>query len=102
MQYAHTLSDDITAVHISIDPEDSERVRIKWEQWGDGVRLVIVESSYRRFMEPLLDYIDEIDKKRQPNEVITIVVPQFVSIQEMDKYTAHQYSPGTPERVDVL
>ncbi len=79
LRYARTLSDDITAVHISINPEESERIRQKWEQWGDGVRLVIVESSYRRFMEPLLDYIEEIYQKRQPNEVITIVVPQFVS-----------------------
>jgi hypothetical protein len=29
-------------------------------------------------LEPLLDYIGEIIDRRQPNEVITIVVPQFV------------------------
>jgi hypothetical protein len=79
LRYARALSEDITAIHIAVDPEESERVRQKWEQWGDGVRLVIVESSYRRFTEPLLQYIDEIYQKRQPNEVITIVVPQFVS-----------------------
>lgn len=79
LRYARTLTDDITAVHISINPDETEKLRNKWEQWGDGVRLVIVESSYRRFMEPLLDYIDEIYEKRQPNEIITIVVPQFVS-----------------------
>jgi len=79
LRYARTLSDDITAVHIAVDPDEAERVREKWEQWGDGVRLVIVESSYRRFSEPLLEYIDEIYRNRQPNEVITSVVPQFVS-----------------------
>lgn len=79
LRYARTLTDDITAVHISVNPDETERLRKKWEQWGDGVRLVIVESSYRRFMEPLLDYIDEIYERRQPNEVITIIVPQFIS-----------------------
>jgi hypothetical protein len=29
-------------------------------------------------VEPLLDYIEEIAAQRQPNEAITIVVPQFV------------------------
>jgi hypothetical protein len=29
-------------------------------------------------MEPVLDYIKKIADQRQPNEVITIVVPQFV------------------------
>ena len=62
-----------------LDLAEAERVRQKWEQWGDGVRLMIVESSYRRFMEPLLLYIDEIYQRKQPNEVITIVVPMFVS-----------------------
>ena len=79
LRYARTLSDDVTAVHISVNPEDTQKVRAKWEVYGDGVRLVIVESSYRRFMEPLLDYINELYQKRQPNEVITIVVPQFVT-----------------------
>lgn len=78
VRYARTLSADITAVHVSTDPEETKRIQEKWEIWGEGIRLVIIESSYRRFMEPLMMYIDEIYQKRQPNEVITIVVPQFV------------------------
>jgi hypothetical protein len=78
LRYAKTLSEDITAVHVSIDPEETERLRQKWEIWGDGHRLVILESPYRTFIEPLLEYIDEIDSLRQPKELITIVVPEFV------------------------
>ncbi len=82
LRYARTLSDDVTAVHVSIDPEETERLQEKWETWGEGVRLVIIESSYRRFIEPLMYYIDEIYQKRQPNEIISIVVPQFVPRQQ--------------------
>ncbi len=78
LRYAHTLSDDITAVHISVDPDATEKLRQKWEVWGDGVRLVILDSPYRTLVEPLLEYIQEINALRQPNETITIVVPQFV------------------------
>lgn len=78
LRYARTLSDDITAVHVSIDPEESDRIRQKWETWGDGHRLVMLESPFRTFIEPLLEYIDEIDAQRQPKELITIVVPEFV------------------------
>ncbi|MGB8982197.1 MAG: APC family permease [Anaerolineales bacterium] len=78
LRYARMLSDDITAVHISLEPDDTERVRRKWETWGRGTRLVIVDSPYRLFMEPLLGYIGEILASRQPNETITIVVPHFV------------------------
>ncbi len=78
LRYARTLSDDITAVHVSIDPVEAARVQAKWELWGDGVRLVILDSPYRLMIEPLLDYLDDILAHRQPNEIITIVVPQFV------------------------
>jgi hypothetical protein len=78
LRYARMLSDDITAVHISMEPEDTEKVRRKWETWGRGTRLVIVDSPYRLFLEPLLGYINEILSSRQPNETITIVVPHFV------------------------
>lgn len=78
LRYARMLSDDVTAVHVSLEPGDTEKVRKKWETWGGGTRLVIVESPYRLFLEPLLIYVEEIISVRQPNEIITIVVPQFI------------------------
>ena len=78
LSYARLLSDDVTAVHVSTDVDETERLQRKWEEWGEGVRLVILESPYRRMLEPLLEYIQELEAKRQPNEQITVVVPQFV------------------------
>lgn len=78
LRYARSLSDDVTAVHVSIDPEETEKVQKKWAIWGDGVRLVVLDSPYRLLLEPLLEFIEEIAAHRQLGEVITIVVPQFV------------------------
>jgi amino acid transporter len=78
LRYARTLSDDITAVHVSIDPVEADKIQQKWEEWGEGVRLVILESPYRLFLEPLLQYIEALDVQKKPNEIITIVVPQFI------------------------
>ncbi|MDE2483670.1 MAG: APC family permease [candidate division NC10 bacterium] len=78
LRYARTLSDDITAVHICTDPVEAETLNRKWESWGDGIRLVVLDSPYRLLLEPLLGYIEEIAAQRQPNEIITIIVPQFV------------------------
>jgi amino acid transporter len=83
LRYAHMLSDDITAVHVLLDPAETEKVRRKWEIWGRGTRLVVVDSPYRLFLEPLLDYIHEILSSRQANETITIVVPHFVPGQHI-------------------
>ena len=78
LRYAHMLSDDVTVVHISTEPAETEKIQQKWMRWGRGTRLVIVDSPYRLFLEPLLGYLEEIIANRQPNETITIVVPQFI------------------------
>ncbi len=78
LRYARSLSSDVTAVHVSIDASEAQRIQGQWASWGDGVRLVILESRYRLLLEPLLAYIEEVAAKRQPNETMTIVVPQFV------------------------
>jgi amino acid transporter len=78
LDYARSLSGDVTAVHVSIDPAEAARVRAKWDLWGDGVRLVILESPYRLLVEPLISYVEDIARLRRANEVITVVVPHFV------------------------
>jgi amino acid transporter len=78
LRYAQILSDDVTALHVSLNHADSETIQQQWESWGKGVRLVILFSRYRLFVEPMLQYIEEIAGQRQPNETITIVVPQLV------------------------
>jgi amino acid transporter len=78
LRYAHLLSADVTAVHVSIDPNETEKVQRKWLTWGEGTRLVILESPFRLFVEPLLKYLQDIIAHRQPNETITVVVPQFI------------------------
>jgi amino acid transporter len=78
LRYARTLSEDVTAIHVSMDAAEAERIKTKWDLWGEGVRLVVLDSPYRLLMEPLLGYIEMIAAQRQPNELITIVVPQFV------------------------
>jgi amino acid transporter len=78
LRYAKLLSDDVTAVHVSIDPAETQKVQRKWKIWGEGTRMIILDSPFRLFVEPLLKYLEEIIDNRQPNETITIVVPQFI------------------------
>ncbi|MHB8943567.1 MAG: APC family permease [Bellilinea sp.] len=79
LAYARSLSADVTAVHVSIDPLESQKVVDKWNAYGEGTRLVVLDSPYRLFIEPLMAFIEVLLKNRQPTEVLTIVVPQFVT-----------------------
>ncbi len=77
VEYATTLSADVRALYVSIDPATTERLRQDWARWGGGVPLVVLDSPFRSLMEPLLEYIDRIDAER-PGDFLTIVLPEFV------------------------
>jgi amino acid transporter len=76
--YARALSKDVTALYVSIDHAEAKKIHDQWESWGEGVRLVIVDSQYRLLIEPILEYVEQILAHKQPDETITIVVPHFV------------------------
>ena len=78
LNYARAISNDVTVVYVAIDPLEVNRIEKKWDKWGDGVRLKIIESPYRLLYEPILDYIQTIASHRQANEIITVVVPEFI------------------------
>jgi amino acid transporter len=78
LHYAEKLSYDVTAVYVSLDSEGSNKVSRDWALWGKGTRLMILESPRRMFFEPVLRYIHELSDQRQSNEIITVVVPQYV------------------------
>jgi amino acid transporter len=86
LKFAESLSDDVTVVHIGIDPNESTKLEEKWKKWGDNVRLIVLNSPYRLFLEPFLEYVDHLCQVIQPNEVITIVVPQFVPAQKATQF----------------
>jgi hypothetical protein len=77
LEYAKTLSPDVKAVYVNIDPAVTDQMCAQWRKWGNGVPLVVLESPYRSLMEPLLEYIDQVDAS-QPDDFVTIVLPEFV------------------------
>ena len=77
LEYAKTLSPDVRAIYVNIEQGATEQVKKDWNEWGKGVRLVVLESPYRSLMEPLLDYIDRF-AAGHPGDYITIVLPEFV------------------------
>jgi amino acid transporter len=78
LNYARSISPDVTAVHVSIDPVESQIIQQKWDKWGDNTRLVMVDSPYRLLLEPIVDYVKQLSERSQPGDMITVVVPQFV------------------------
>jgi amino acid transporter len=77
LDYAKTLSSDVRAIYVNVDPAATGDLREAWQKWGDGVPLVLLDSPFRSLMEPLLEYIEQVSSER-PDGYITIVLPEFV------------------------
>jgi hypothetical protein len=75
--YATTISDDVRAVYVEVDPKATESVRREWEQWDIGVDLVVVPSPYRSIIRPLVRYVDDL-RCDTVGELVSVVVPEIV------------------------
>ena len=74
LRYARTLSDDVRAVYVEIDPAGTEPIRKLWPEWGQNVDLVVLESPYRSLMEPFLEYIEQVQRE-DPHGYVTVILP---------------------------
>ncbi|HEX6463863.1 MAG TPA: APC family permease, partial [Vicinamibacterales bacterium] len=80
VSYAGSLSEDVRALFVDTDPDATERVNEDWKKWGGGTKLVILPSPYRSLMEPLLEYIDQL-QAANPKDYVTVILPEFVPAQ---------------------
>lgn len=77
LRYAKVISQDIVALHIATDEETGQRVAEKWQAWDPGIELVTVYSPYRLVVQPLLDYISQLEAQKNPEDYITVLIPEF-------------------------
>jgi amino acid transporter len=76
--FARSLSKDVTAVVVDVEPRFTASVREKWPTWGHDVSLVVLESPYRSTIGPLLAYLDGVDRREPERGLTVVVLPEFV------------------------
>jgi amino acid transporter len=78
LAYASSLHPTrLLAVTVVSDEEEQEKIEQIWAERKIDVPLEIVHSPYRELSRPILRFIDELDA-RYENDIITVVVPEFV------------------------
>jgi hypothetical protein len=77
MRYLRTLGTDVRAVYVDLNGDGGGRIQAIWQQWGQDIPLVVLDSPYRSITEPLIAYIDRL--QTDPDRVVTVVIPEFVT-----------------------
>jgi hypothetical protein len=80
LRYARSISDNVTAVFVEINPGSAERMRQDWDKWGlnDLARMEVVESPYRSIIGPFLEYLDHTDQEHNDGTLASVILPEFV------------------------
>ncbi|HBX69240.1 MAG TPA: amino acid permease [Chloroflexi bacterium] len=78
LNYARSISKDITAVFVEIDPASTDKLRKTWQAWFPDIPLVVVPSPYRSLIGPFLDYLDQTDEEHNDGRLATVLLPEFV------------------------
>ena len=76
LAFARSVSPTVKAVHVSTSRASADEFRARWNRLGTDVALDVLESPFRSLVQPLLRYIDAIDKS--DDRPITVVLSEFV------------------------
>jgi amino acid transporter len=65
------------AVHIAVNMEDADELQRQWAEHKIPMQLVIVESPYRTFANPVAQFIKQW-RKKHGSSVVTVYLPQYI------------------------
>jgi hypothetical protein len=77
ISYAKSVTEDVRALHVTLDSKGAQAVKEDWNRFGVDLPLIILESPYRSLVDPVIDYIDQINEE-DPDVMITVIVPQAI------------------------
>jgi amino acid transporter len=91
IKFGRTMSDDVTAVHVTDDRERAEQLRKRFERQIPGVPFVVLESPYRELVRPLVTYLEVTAAPRDgaPSDedgVVVVLLPEYVARHWWEKY----------------
>jgi amino acid transporter len=78
VSFAMSISSEISAVYVELEPGAGEKVRKDWQHWWPDLPFVIVASPFRSVIEPLLNYLEEYDCDSNDGQAAVVVLPEFV------------------------
>jgi amino acid transporter len=78
VNFARTISANITAVYVELEPGDADAVLKRWNNFWPDIPLVVVSSPYRSIIRPLLDFLDKTDAKHNDGQLATVILPEFI------------------------
>jgi amino acid transporter len=78
LRFASSISQDVTAVIVDVEPQSTARVQEDWLSWYAEIPLVVLTSPYRSVVTPLLSYLEEVDQRDPERGLAVVILPEIV------------------------
>ncbi|HUT90903.1 MAG TPA: APC family permease [Thermoguttaceae bacterium] len=78
VEFARSLSRDVTAVIVDVDDEVTAGIAKRWEKLVPDVPLEVLQSPFRSVIQPLVEYLDEVDRRDPERGPAVVVLPEVV------------------------
>jgi amino acid transporter len=76
--FAQSIASDVTVVYVELEPGSGERLQQEWRARWPDLPLIVLPSTYRSIIGPLLDFLDETDRQHNDGQQATVVLPELV------------------------
>lgn len=92
LRYACSISNQVTAVFIELEPGSAQNMRNLWHRWGlhDFATLEIVPSPYRSIVAPFLEFLDRTDLEHNDGTLASVLLPEFVPAHWWESFLHNQ------------
>lgn len=90
INYANTISGDVTVLHVCRYPDHARELREQWERLGNPLKLEIIENPYRDIRKPLEAFLFEREKELPHGKCITVVLIKYVAYHWFDSVLHNQ------------
>lgn len=79
LNYANSITDNITALHICRHPEHAKELQKQWDDLNIPVKLEVVLTPYQNIIEPLNTYISARESKLDHGDTLTVIIVKYLS-----------------------
>ncbi len=78
LKYAHSIAEEIAAVHVDIGHTDRDKLQSQWEKIELDVHLEIIDSPQRSLLTPIINFVAEFEE-HHPDTYTTVIIPVAVT-----------------------